>query len=563
MTPRGRPPFYPRLRGRLEGGAQPLLRLHGWPAGGGHALLRALALEHPTKCRWLEPKAESWDEALSGGEPYLLAAWEPSPQTLLQWLDRLGEGRRLLFAAHRRRLDEVLPEQVVDPAALRLTAAETAELFAGAAVGRVGELLEFTDGWYGPLAVLRSHWPEGGGSAEAVAARPEVRRELEQQVLDPLPESLRRLLRRLVLVDTLEPELWYPALKRSLEDLSSFTELLHGHRLVVGAPPRLPRLLRLLVEPEHDPVVRRETLSHLGLAAAALDRIQEAAAFFEAAGDEERRRRVAGRQAREDEPVKVAKSPRTIAPRYSLHLLGHPAVYRPGPDGEVELPWRLRRAFLTVAFLGLARDRRASKDELIAALWPDVSQAALEKNFHPTLSEARRTLGGAGTILFRQGLYRLHPEIVWEIDVRRFEELVERGEDLGGGVSDSDQEAALEAWQGAWRLYRGPLLAGIEGAWLQGERRRLRALHLDLLRRLGELASALGRHTLALDALRSVLLEEPFEEQVHLAVMELYARQGRRDLVRRQYVRLQEHLLDELKVEPSASIRERYLRLMG
>ena len=38
-----------------------------------------------------------------------------------------------------------------------------------------------------------------------------------------------------------------------------------------------------------------------------------------------------------------------------------------------------------------------------------------------------------------------------------------------------------------------------------------------------------------MDAYRTVLVEDPLQERIHLAVMRLYAAQGRRDLVRRQY----------------------------
>ena len=53
--------------------------------------------------------------------------------------------------------------------------------------------------------------------------------------------------------------------------------------------------------------------------------------------------------------------------------------------------------------------------------------------------------------------------------------------------------------------------------------------YLALLREVGDLASEHERLTEALDAYRSVLFEEPYEEHVHMKVMELYARQGRRD----------------------------------
>ena len=65
-----------------------------------------------------------------------------------------------------------------------------------------------------------------------------------------------------------------------------------------------------------------------------------------------------------------------------------------------------------------------------------------------------------------------------------------------------------------------------------------------------------------MDAYRSVLLEDPLQERVHLAVMRLYASQGRRDLVRRQYDRLCTLLLEELGVEPMPQTTREYHRLM-
>ena len=66
-----------------------------------------------------------------------------------------------------------------------------------------------------------------------------------------------------------------------------------------------------------------------------------------------------------------------------------------------------------------------------------------------------------------------------------------------------------------------------------------------------------------MDAYRSVLLEDPLQEKIHLAVMRLYAAQGRRDLVRRQYDRLCSLLLDELGVEPLADTTHEYHRLVA
>ncbi|MEM6457439.1 MAG: hypothetical protein AAF772_20295, partial [Acidobacteriota bacterium] len=77
--------------------------------------------------------------------------------------------------------------------------------------------------------------------------------------------------------------------------------------------------------------------------------------------------------------------------RYRLQLLGPPEVARVEDGGASQvLRWRLRRALHVVALLALAPDHRLPRAELVAALWPDADEATVRRNFHPTLSDARR-----------------------------------------------------------------------------------------------------------------------------------------------------------------------------
>jgi len=242
---------------------------------------------------------------------------------------------------------------------------------------------------------------------------------------------------------------------------------------------------------------------------------------------------------------------------FALELFGTPVVWRGEKGGGVEVVWRLRRAFQAVAYLALRENRRADKDELVEAVWPHESAGAIRRNFHPVISDARRSLGRSDAILRRHRAYVLNPEIGWDVDVETFRHLAAAGR----GQRATAPQAAYEAWCAAWKLCRGPFLLGTETPWATELRETLRGEYLMLLTSLGTLAVELGERTLALDAYRSVILEDPYEERVHRAVMELYGHEGRRDLVSRQYVRLQE-VLKELGVEPLEETQECYQRLM-
>jgi DNA-binding SARP family transcriptional activator len=250
-----------------------------------------------------------------------------------------------------------------------------------------------------------------------------------------------------------------------------------------------------------------------------------------------------------------------------VRLLGRPSVRRLDPDGgEVEVEWRLRRALLVFAFLAAAPDLRAGKEELVEAVWPEADPETVRRNFHPTLSWLRRALAPAGErrraagVVARHGLYQLDPSAEWEIDRLEFERLVEAG---GAGLHAGDAGAALAAWEAAWRLYRGPFLEGLDAAWLEAPREELQHRYLELLRRLAEVYADQGRLEESVDACRSLLSRDPLQEGVHLTLMRLYSRQGRRDLVRRQYDRLTRTLAEELGVEPMLETTLEYHRLMG
>lgn len=250
--------------------------------------------------------------------------------------------------------------------------------------------------------------------------------------------------------------------------------------------------------------------------------------------------------------------------RYRLDLLGSTRLALHGEGGEeIELRSPLRKVFQIIAFLALAPGRRAPKQDLVEAVWPDTDREAIRKNFHPTLSAARRALqgrGGGEVILYEQGLYGLHPAYEWRVDVERFRRRIVEGRQLLDAAGEHRGQA-LAIWHDAWRLYRGPFLEDHDTPWIQRQRDGLQRRYLNLLRGIGDLAAELERREQALDAYRSVLFEDPFDEKVHVAVMRLYADQGRRDLVRRQYVRLQE-LLEELSVEPLPETQELYHQLM-
>jgi DNA-binding SARP family transcriptional activator len=533
-------PHGERLVRRLCGFEEPLIEVWGWPGTGRAALLEALLHSTGERAMGLSPGDLRGEGELKAALAtaradrvrYLVAGACSAEQArvAVQWLT---PGQHLVFAAERRLAVDLPGLVVLPPQELLLEEREVAALWhlltgawpeARAAEG----LRAATDGWYLPLRLaLEATGGTGlaGAGEETLLEVAAVRSFLRHQVLAAFSEEERELL----LTADPTPETWV-----SGEGLpAAWREMIESRGLWVETPEgeRPPRLL-----------------------AAYLAR--------------QRRRRAprpAGRAARE-EVGRPEAATASIGPVYRLGLLGDPYVRQREGERERELDWRLRRSFQVLAFLASSPGLQAGREDLIEAVWPREGEQTIDRNFHPTLSHLRRSLAGdrregaPPPLLFRAGIYRLNPEITWEIDLLDFRRRVEEGR---AAANADNAAAAVAAWQEAWKLYRGPFLQGHYEAWVSARREDYHRLYLELLRDLGDLYVRLGRTDEAMDAYRSVLIEDPLQERVHIAVMRLYAAQGRRDLIRKQYDRLCTLLLEELGVEPLPETTQEYHRLVS
>jgi DNA-binding SARP family transcriptional activator len=522
-------PHIDRLLRRIESLDRPLVQLWGWPGSARMAVLQGLLSQQGARAVALPLAAVASGEALrqaaeADGVRWLVAAGGPAGETLAEAELWLRPGQRLVFAGDRRWSGGMVPLDVVPPQELLLTEEEVASL------GRlllgidlapevVRALRQATDGWYRPLRLaFEATGGAGleGAGAEEILEIPAVRLFLRHDVLEGVSEE-----ERAVLLQAPEER---PASGSAGEEAWRLVDE-RGWWVEGPERDRLPRLL-----------------------AAALDR--------------ERRRRYPARSS----GFAVVSEPASSRPIFTLGLLGSPIARQRDGEGERDLDCRLRRSFQVLAFLASSLSLQAGREELIEAVWPTEGERTIERNFHPTLSHLRRALeGGPRTkgrplpLLFRSGVYRLNPDVTWEIDVVEFNRLAEEGRDRAGR---GELTLAAEAWQRAWRLYRGPFLQGHYEAWVAARRETFQRLYLELLRELGDLYVRLGRAEEAMDAYRTILVEDPLQERIHLAVMRLYAEQGRRDLVRRQYDNLCRLLVEELGVAPMPQTTRDYHRLM-
>jgi len=524
-------PHQDRLLRRIESLETPLVQVWGWPGSGKSALLQAFLEQRGSAARGLslgeledEPALREVVEKARGEGVRWLVALGESRERLAEMARWLHPGQHLVFAGERRWEDAPLGVSALPPQEMLLSPGEVATLW-HLLTGEVPSpeaaraLWMASDGWYRPLRLAI----EATGGMGLDSTDPDglleiapVRFFLRHEVVDAFGEEQRTLLEEIPF-DRPADEAW------SAVDI-------RGLWVEGEERDRLPTLLVAFLERER-----------------------------------QRRQRAEKPEARPAPAARATPEGPGGRPVYSLGLLGSPFARRRDPDGtEVELDCRLKRAFQVLAYLASSPGLEAGREELMEAVWPIEGERTIDRNFHPTLSHLRRALEAGRKddtppLLFRKGIYRLNPDFVWEIDALEFERQVEEGR---ARLDRGDAPGAAQSWESAWRLHRGPFLQGHYEAWVEDRRERFQRLYLELLRELGDLYLKLEKPAEAMDAYRSVLLEDPLQERVHLAVMRLYAHQGRRDLVRKQYDRLCTLLLEELGVEPMPQTTREYHRLM-
>jgi len=190
--------------------------------------------------------------------------------------------------------------------------------------------------------------------------------------------------------------------------------------------------------------------------------------------------------------------------------------------------WARRQAAWLVQLLALSPDRRLHREQVVDALWPDLSLDAAGPRLHKAAHYARRALGAADAVVLRHDAVALWPGVELRADVEVFTQAAK--EALASGTTD----AALLALG----RYGGPLLPDeVYQPWTEQARDAVRVLHLDLLRQAGRW--------------EEVLAEEPADEPAHLALARAYVDRGDMPAALRQLERMDQALRRELGTAPS------------
>jgi len=249
----------------------------------------------------------------------------------------------------------------------------------------------------------------------------------------------------------------------------------------------------------------------------------------------------------------------------TINMLGPVEIFREFLRPLAADAWTTRRARDILCFIASRRHRRASKDTIIDTFWGETDFAAVEKNFHPTVSHIRKALNSNQSlkqnfILYRDGDYQLNSELSYKIDIEEFDQLVAKGENARR-ARQFDQ--CVQAYEQAVELYRGDFCQGSYEPWVEEQRSYYREQYLHLLESLAVVAEKQDDWPRSLQLAQRILHVDQFREDIHCVLIRAHVKLGNRGAARDQFETLKRLLERELGVEPSRETKKIYMELLG
>ncbi len=244
--------------------------------------------------------------------------------------------------------------------------------------------------------------------------------------------------------------------------------------------------------------------------------------------------------------------------RTRIQLCGRFVLELGGRRIEAQLPSRQGR--LLFAYLALHRDRAATRDELIDALWPYATPPSASSALTVLVSKVRAALGPE--LLGGRTELRLNLAPEARIDV----------EDALAAVHEAQSAVALGDFKRAWGpalralfIARRRLLPEHDTPWLNQWRRRLEETHDCALETYAASCLGIGGTELpaAERAARSLLERAPLRETGYALLMHALAAQGNVAEAMGVYDRARTTLDTELGITPGRAIQEAHARLLG
>ncbi len=243
-------------------------------------------------------------------------------------------------------------------------------------------------------------------------------------------------------------------------------------------------------------------------------------------------------------------SPAAMLPPVRAFAFGRGGVLV-GERQVSDLEWRSEKS-KEMFFLLLSKRESVRKEEIFAALWPDLPESKCNSNFHSSLYRLRRAIFHECVVRSADGGYELNPKGTFTSDVDAFDHAMSRAD------AARDEPARVTALEEAVALYNGAFLSSTYSDWTEPLRRSLEDRYIEALSELAAYRLRAGAFEEALVLFKSLETVDPYSEAAIYGVMRCHLGLNDGPAAARQYRRFRQLLKDELDEEPSERLAALY-----
>jgi two-component SAPR family response regulator len=184
-----------------------------------------------------------------------------------------------------------------------------------------------------------------------------------------------------------------------------------------------------------------------------------------------------------------------------------------------DLEWRSEKS-REMFFFFMTQRRGLRKEEIVAALWPDMAEDKTTSAFHSNMYRLRKALY-QDVIAKESGRYGLDPNLAISFDVEQFQRELEAetAAEKGSPEAQAHMERAVE-------LYKGPFAAEFYSEWAESLRWQLEEQYTSLLSRLAAAYSDQGEYKKSADICQKIIELDEFNEAAWYRLMSSYILSG-------------------------------------
>ena len=195
-----------------------------------------------------------------------------------------------------------------------------------------------------------------------------------------------------------------------------------------------------------------------------------------------------------------------------------------------DLEWRSEKS-KEMFFFFVANRRPLRKEEIVAALWPDMPDEKTTSAFHSNMYRLRKALY-QDVIAKESGRYILDPQTTFVFDVEEYQKAL-----LQANEADTGGPGAIAAMEAALGLYTGPFASDFYSEWAQTLRYQLEEQQMSMLGALAAAYNEAGEYKKSADICQKILEVDEFNEAAWYRLMSNYIQSGQAEAARYCYNR--------------------------